>query len=132
MDESAICCGANCCLIDGQCFQRGEMNPANSCEQCNPSAGQTSWSPVSGCGVDAGGVAPPADAAADPAPDAAAPQADAGNTGAPDAGTEPTDDGGCLAVGPAFSHPVHWGLVALLALGFVGRRARRSRRDAQP
>ncbi|MCB9597610.1 MAG: hypothetical protein H6719_33135 [Sandaracinaceae bacterium] len=54
-----ICCGSNCCcpsLGTGGPIGPGDLNPANSCEVCDPSTSQTSWTPVSGCmaGTDAG------------------------------------------------------------------------------
>ncbi|MAQ16462.1 MAG: hypothetical protein CMN30_16925 [Sandaracinus sp.] len=67
----AICCGGNCCLIDGDCFTSGEANPADSCLSCDPSGSQTAWTNT--CG-----------------------SADAGTTPADD-----DDDDGCAAGGRA-------------------------------
>ena len=46
---AAVCCGSECCNIDGTCRGRGERNPANMCQECDPGSSQSSWSPVSGC-----------------------------------------------------------------------------------
>jgi hypothetical protein len=157
VDESAICCGSNCCLISAVCYQNGEMNPANSCEQCSPPT-QTSWTAVPNCTVDAGMPAvdagtpsvdagapaqdagAPAQDAGAPAQDAGAPPRDAGTpaadaaapavdagVAAPDAGTEPADDGGCRALAPSLAHPLQWALLAFFAGSFVVRRRRTSR-----
>lgn len=95
------------------------MNPANSCEQCNPGSSQSAWSAVPDCGADAGNAAPPADAGSTGAPDAA-------DISAPDAGTEPepTDEGGCRAVTPALSHPLTWAGFVLMLSGVWLRRRR--------
>ncbi|MEM1414072.1 MAG: MYXO-CTERM sorting domain-containing protein [Myxococcota bacterium] len=43
-----ICCGGGCCLIGGVCFDNGEINPDDPCEQClrGPDGNATDWSPV--------------------------------------------------------------------------------------
>ncbi len=48
--SAAVCCGADCCNIDGTCRGRGETNPDNMCEMCDPGNSQSSWSAVPGCG----------------------------------------------------------------------------------
>jgi MYXO-CTERM domain-containing protein len=107
----AICCGASCCFIDGDCRTRGQRNPANACEECNPSMSQNVWSPVANCmmppdagppPIDAGapdlGMMGPPDMGAPPAMDAGpAPQdasvaVDAGTPPAPDASAPPPPD----------------------------------------
>lgn len=57
----AVCCGANCCCIDGNIQSSGDTNPANPCEICSPSASTTDWTPRSDCGSDAGTTTPPDD-----------------------------------------------------------------------
>src|SRR5262245_18665722 len=69
--SAAVCCGANCCNIGGSCVGRGEINPGNNCQTCNPSSSQFNWSPVQGCTpADAGMMPPPFDGGANPQPDA--------------------------------------------------------------
>jgi len=35
------------CIIDGQCFSSGVLNPSNSCQVCDPNESQTEWTAVS-------------------------------------------------------------------------------------
>lgn len=102
----AICCGANCCLIDGSCTRRGDTNPANSCEMCDPSSSNTSWTAVAGCAADA---SPPADTG----------PADTGT--AADTGTGGGGDGGC-SVGRARGGAAALGFASLLAVTLLRRR----------
>ena len=55
----AICCGAECCSIGGTCFNRGDENPMNSNEICDPSVSQDSFTTVEA--PDAGTTTPPPD-----------------------------------------------------------------------
>lgn len=50
-----ICCGGDCCLIGGTCYDIGDRNPANACQICAPTQSQSDWSMENGCGPDAGG-----------------------------------------------------------------------------
>lgn len=86
----AICCGMECCLI-GTCRGRGQVNPDNSCEMCDPSTSQSEWTAIPGC--------VPPDAGTPPA-------TDAGST------TPPPDDGGGCSVGATGAR----GPLALLSL----------------
>ncbi len=43
---SGICSNAvdaGLCLIGGECFIEGQLNPANECQECQADAGQTAW-----------------------------------------------------------------------------------------
>jgi len=95
-----ICCGAGCCcpsLGGGGAIGPGDLNPANSCEECDPSVSQTSWTPISGCGGTDSGPA----------------RTDAGGG----------DGGGGCSVGVSESSPV--GAIALLgSLALFVRRRR--------
>jgi MYXO-CTERM domain-containing protein len=54
----AVCCGFECCLIDGQCLADGDLNSRNECEECDPSTSQSEFTPIAGCEpaeTDAGG-----------------------------------------------------------------------------
>ena len=54
--SDGVCCGTECCLIEGECFARNEENPRNSCEICNPDESQAAFTAVAGCTPpDAGG-----------------------------------------------------------------------------
>jgi MYXO-CTERM domain-containing protein len=102
--REAICCGANCCLIGGECFTRGDTNPADDCQECDPSVSQTAWTDVDGCGggSDAGPTDPP--------------EVDAGSGGDTDPG-----DGGCSVGATGSAAP--GAILALLAgLAFWRRR----------
>lgn len=107
----AICCGTNCCAIpvgDG-CQTRGEVNPDNPCEVCDPSNSQSAFTVMPGCGTDGG-----------TSTDAGSPAVDSGPTTV-DAGTGSGDDGGCsVQPGAASSAGLVMGLLALGA--FVLRR----------
>lgn len=53
--QEPICCGDDCCLIGGVCFARGEENPDNACQACDPAVSQGEFTPISGCTLpDAG------------------------------------------------------------------------------
>lgn len=132
VSREAVCCGANCCSIAGSCLSRGDTNPANPCQECNPSSDQFDWTDMPGCtppdagppAVDAG--APAVDAGST-TPDAGSPGTDAGSTTPPvdagsssgtDAGTGGGEDGGC-AVSPGRGHaalPVGLGLALAVML----------------
>ncbi len=45
--EHRVTAESDRCAIDGMCIPRGELNPANPCEACNPDVSGSSWSPVS-------------------------------------------------------------------------------------
>ncbi|UCF33526.1 MAG: VCBS repeat-containing protein, partial [Phycisphaerales bacterium] len=49
-DEQAAGCvhelAPDACLIDDVCYNDGDLNPANDCEQCDLSLAQTAWSPL--------------------------------------------------------------------------------------
>ena len=151
VSRQAICCGTSCCLIDGVCLSRGETNPTNSCEECNPSvAGQTAWSAIPGCvptdagpvTMDAGPIASPDAGASDAGPlastaagptgtdagptggDSGTAPMDSGTSSGTDAGTTPpADDGGCAASpSPRGRGALALGLVAFAALVFARRR----------
>jgi len=65
-----ICCGGDCCLIEGTCYTSGEASAADACLVCDPSGSNTSFTNT--CSTpDAGG-------------------GDGGDDG---------DDGGCSAAG---------------------------------
>lgn len=52
-----VCCGTGCCCASlgaGGAIGPGDRNPSNDCEECAPAVSQTSWTPISGCGPDAG------------------------------------------------------------------------------
>jgi hypothetical protein len=55
----AVCCGANCCNVGGDCFMRGDRNPLDTCQECDPSSSQSAFTDIAGC-VD-GGPPPVAD-----------------------------------------------------------------------
>jgi uncharacterized protein (TIGR03382 family) len=38
-----ICCGSDCCLIDGECYTSGEASPADACLVCDPSGSNTTF-----------------------------------------------------------------------------------------
>lgn len=109
----SICCGTECCLIAGECLMRGDTNPEDATQFCDPApATNRCWSDGSGC-------VPEPDAGA--APDAGTAPVDAGTPPA-DAGTSP-DDGGCsVAAGsrPGFA----LGAFGLVAAGLLLRRRR--------
>ena len=91
---AAVCCGSECCNISGSCRGRGEMNPANSCQQCDPGNSQSSWSNIPGC-----------------------------TPGGTDAGTGGGDDGGCSATSMTPADALPLGLAAFFGLlGFARRR----------
>lgn len=134
--REAVCCGASCCLIEGTCYGTGDVNPVDPCLSCQPSESQAAWSPVAGCGGDAGPG--PVDAGPITEPDAGSPEPDAGPTTPPrDAGTTPAMDAGTTP-GTDAGAPVSRGggcsvgargapspaLFALLALGLLARRRR--------
>jgi MYXO-CTERM domain-containing protein len=50
---AAVCCGSECCNIGGTCRGRGQRNPANMCQQCDPGNSQSSWSNIAGCAATA-------------------------------------------------------------------------------
>lgn len=91
--SSPICCGANCCLIAGTCFSRGETNPDNECEACDPSSTQTAFTAVPGCTPADSGVAP-ADSGVEPADSGVTPTEDSGVGPAVDSGTSTPADSG--------------------------------------
>lgn len=95
-----ICCGVNCCLIGGSCSSRGDANPSNPCQTCNPSMSQTAWTDTAGCGGTDSGPPP-----------------------ARDAGTGTTDGGGCSAATGTGS-AAQAGLLGLLGALFLVRRRR--------
>ena len=97
--EAPICCGGECCLIGGSCFRRGDTNPADSCQMCDPGASQTGWTDMTGCTPTGGD--------------------DAGTGGTP---PDP-DDGGCSAAPGAGSTGAGIAF-GLLALGALVRRRR--------
>ncbi len=113
----AVCCGSDCCCVDGSIQGPGDTNPDNPCQVCDPSQSQMAWSEVPDCVADAGVSEEDAGTAA---------EEDAGTAGEEDAGSStemdggPTgddsgsrDDGGCAAGGGgAFG-----GLFGLLLLG---------------
>jgi len=109
----AVCCGANCCcpgIGDGSPISTGDMNPDNPCEVCDPSTDPNSWTPVAGCGEDAGG--------------GGGTDAGGGMTGT-DAGPGTTggDDGGCsVSAGPASGFGL--ALFSVVAVLFTFRRRR--------
>jgi len=47
--REGICCGASCCLIDGNCRIEGQKEPGNPCNVCDPAESQFAWTAVSGC-----------------------------------------------------------------------------------
>jgi len=93
-DALAVCCGADCCCVDGNIQGPGDTNPTNSCEVCDPATSQRAWTPVAGC-----------------------------TPTEPDAGTDTGDggdDGGCSAAGgPAGAYG--FALIGA-ALAFLRRR----------
>jgi MYXO-CTERM domain-containing protein len=101
--HEAVCCGATCCLVDGQCKTDGMANDHNPCEVCNPAMSQSEWTPVPGC--------VPPDAGAEPVE--------------PDAGTPvtPPRSGGCAASGTG--GPLGLGFaLGVAGLALVWRRRR--------
>lgn len=122
----AICCGASCCAIEGGCQRTGEMNPANSCQLCDPSESQTAWTDIPGCTPDAD--AGPAEVDAGPVETDAGPvetdagpvETDAGSTTPPPSG----GGGGGCSVNQGQSTGA-WILGVLGALFLATRRRRR-------
>ncbi|MEM9193408.1 MAG: hypothetical protein AAGF12_29810 [Myxococcota bacterium] len=135
--QSAICCGGNCCLIEGSCFQRGDMNPMNRCETCDPGNSRRDWTAMAGCTPGDADVpdadVPDADVPDADVPDADGPDADVvtpdaagtpdASTGTPDASTGGGggDDDGCSVGGSA-----NFGGLAVVLLAFALLRRRRS------
>lgn len=109
----AICCGS-CCLIDGNCRSAGTVNPADSCQHCDPTLSATAWSPISGCnpsgagGSGAGGTG-------------------SGGTGHAGSGDGSSDDEGCSCRLPGAAPP-RVGAYGLAAAGLALAWARRRRR----
>lgn len=100
--REGICCGASCCLIDGNCRIEGQKEPGNPCNVCDPAESQFAWTAVSGCVP----------------PDAGQP------AGEPDAGTPSSGGGGgCAVTGGNSSALGVLGGMAALAL-VVWRRRR--------
>lgn len=99
--QEGICCGATCCLIDGTCLSDGDVNPANSCEVCDPATSQAAWTTLDGCGQPDSGSQP---------------EMDAGSTPPPPSG------GGCSVAQSGEGAPL--ALTGLLAAVFLFRRRR--------
>jgi MYXO-CTERM domain-containing protein len=81
------------CVIDGQCWDYGEINPKNACQLCDPPSSKTTWSTAASCmdgGVDTGTTEDTG------TPDDTGAVEDTGTTEdtgtAEDTGTTPTDD----------------------------------------
>jgi uncharacterized protein (TIGR03382 family) len=66
--REAVCCGAACCLIDGDCLTDGEANSRNPCEVCEPAMSQSEWTTTAGCVAPDSGPATEPDAGSPPPP----------------------------------------------------------------
>lgn len=103
-DETSKTCTATAsgikpgqCVIDGKCWAYGDLNPADSCQLCDPPASKTSWSIAASCmdgGIDTGTIEE----------DTGTIEEDTGaveDTGAPSDDTGATDDATADAAPPA-------------------------------
>lgn len=100
----AVCCGSNCCCNNGGRQDRGDRNPSNECEMCDPSNDPMVWTAVPNCTPGGGDTGTPR------------PDASTGGGG---------DDGGCSVGAVGGTNGAAWGVGLLGLLGLLAVRRRR-------
>jgi len=101
-DEATKTCSASAsgikagqCVIDGQCWSYGDINPKDACQLCDPPSSKTAWSTAASCidgGVEDTGTVEE-DTGTTPVEDTGSPATDTGTPIPAEDATSPVDTG---------------------------------------